>query len=150
MAKRKKVTKETLKSLIAEGIRTSAGYHGGELQRRREKALEYYLSYPMGNEVEGRSAVISSDVMDTVESMLPSLLKPFTGSGEVVKFAPVGPEDEASAEQATKYVNHIFLKDNPGVQLLHDGSKMLCYQALAFLKLITKIKKTSRLRRMKI
>lgn len=123
MAKRKKVTKETLKSLIAEGIRTSAGYHGGELQRRREKALEYYLSYPMGNEVEGRSAVISSDVMDTVESMLPSLLKPFTGSGEVVKFAPVGPEDEASAEQATKYVNHIFLKDNPGVQLLHEGFK---------------------------
>jgi hypothetical protein len=123
MAKRKKITKDTLKSIVADGIRSSAGYYGGELQRRREKALEYYLGYPMGTEVEGRSTVISTDVMDTIESMLPSLLKPFTGSGEVVKFEPVGPEDEETAEQATKYCNYVFLKDNPGVQILHEAFK---------------------------
>ena len=50
----------------------------------------------MGTEVEGRSRVISTDLMDTIESMLPSLLKPFTSSTEVVEFDPVGPEDEAA------------------------------------------------------
>ena len=67
MAKSKKVSKEALKSIIADGLRNSAGYYGGELQRRREKALEFYYGYPMGNEVEGRSSVISTDLMDTIE-----------------------------------------------------------------------------------
>ena len=53
MARSTKVSKEALKSIIAEGIRNSAGYFGGELMRRREKAHEYYLGYPMGTEVEG-------------------------------------------------------------------------------------------------
>ena len=66
MARSKKVTKEALKSIIADGLRNSAGYYGGELMRRREKALEFYLGYPMGNEVEGRSRVISTDLMDTI------------------------------------------------------------------------------------
>ena len=109
MAKSKRVSKEALKSIIADGIRTSAGFYGGELMRRREKALEYYLGYPMGTEVEGRSRVISTDLMDTIESMLPSLLKPFTSSTEVVQYDPVGPEDEAAADQVTQYCNHIFL-----------------------------------------
>lgn len=123
MARRKRVSEEGLKAIIADGIRTSAGYQGGELQRRREKALEYYLGYPNGKEVEGRSSVLSTDVMDTVESMLPGLLKPFTAAGEVVRFDPVGPEDEAQADQATEYVNHVFLKKNNGFQLLHEGFK---------------------------
>ena len=91
MARSKKVSKEALKSIIAEGTRNSVGYYGGELMPRREKALEYYLGCPMGTEVEGRSRVISTDLMDRVESMLPSLLKPFTSSAEVVEFDPVGP-----------------------------------------------------------
>jgi microcompartment protein CcmK/EutM len=123
MARSKKVSKEALKSIIADGLRNSAGYYGGELQRRREKALEYYLGYPMGTEVEGRSRVISSDVFDTIESMLPSLLKPFTSSTEVVEFDPVGPEDEAAAAQVTQYCNHVFLKDNDGIKLMHEAFK---------------------------
>ena len=50
--------------------------------------------------------------MDTVESMLPSLLKPFTSSTEVVEFDPVAPEDEAVAQQVTEYCNRVFLKDH--------------------------------------
>ena len=123
MARRKKVTTQALKAIISDGLRNSAGYYGGELQRRREKALEYYLGYPMGNEIEGRSRVISTDVMDTVESMLPSLLKAFTSTNDVVKFEPVGPEDEAAAGVVSDYCNHIFLKDNPGVMLLHEVFK---------------------------
>ena len=123
MARRKKVTSENLKSIIADGIRNSAGYYGGELQRRREKGLEYYLGYPMGTEVEGRSKVISTDVMDAVESMLPSLLKAFIGSGDTVKFEPTGPEDEAQADQATDYCNFVFHKDNDGATLMHETFK---------------------------
>ena len=124
MAKSKKVSKEALKSIISDGLRNSAGYYGGELQRRREKALEYYLGYPMGTEVEGRSRVLSTDLMDTIESMLPSLLKPFTSSTEVVEFDPVGPEEEAAADQVTQYCNHIFLKDNDGIGLMHEAFKV--------------------------
>lgn len=34
----------------------------GNLSEERTKALDYYLGNPMGNEVQGRSQVISRDV----------------------------------------------------------------------------------------
>ena len=123
MAKFKKVTTEQLKGIVNDGIRTSAGYHGGELQRRREEALERYLGYKDGSEIEGRNQIISTDVMDTIESMLPPLLKPFTSTSDMVRFEPVGPEDEQAADQATQYANHVFLKQNDGFQLLHETFK---------------------------
>ena len=46
MARSKKVSKEALKSIIAEGLRNSAGYYGGELQRRREKYIRKKLNDP--------------------------------------------------------------------------------------------------------
>ena len=58
---------------------------GGELSEQRRKALRYYLGEPFGNEIEGRSKVVSTDVSDTIEWILPSLLKIFTAGDDVVR-----------------------------------------------------------------
>ena len=83
-----------------------------ELANDRAKALDYYLGKPFGNEVEGRSQVVSTDVFDTVEGMLPSLLEIFTSSNKIAEFEPFGPEDEAEAKQQTEVANHILFKQN--------------------------------------
>lgn len=100
-------------SLIAaiERHESLADSHG-DLSDERATALEYYLGNPLGNEVEGRSAVVSRDVWDTVEWIKPQLADIFCSGDQVVLFSPKGPEDMQAAEQETEYVNHIIMDRN--------------------------------------
>src|SRR5204862_4149409 len=72
------MSESELKSILAAEIADSLAHLGGELSEQRRKALRYYLGEPFGNEQEGRSKVVSTDVADVVEWILPSLLKIFT------------------------------------------------------------------------
>ena len=74
--------------------------------------MDYYLSRPMGNEEEGRSQVISSDVRDIVEGLTPSVLRPFISSDDVVRFNALGPDDEDAAQQETDYINWVVTQKN--------------------------------------
>lgn len=109
-----------LRSIVENEIRTSIGFTGGELSEDRRRAMEYYLGEPFGNEVEGRSGVVSTDVQDTIESMMPDFMEIFAGGDQVVRFEPTGEEDERTARQATDYVNHIWNRDNDGFGTTHD------------------------------
>src|SRR5262245_34401061 len=117
------MTDSELKSILAAEISDSLAHLGGELSEQRRKALRYYLGESFGNEQEGRSKVVSTDVADVVEWILPSLLKIFTAGDEVVRFEPTGPEDEEVARQATEYVNWIFSRDNAGFNNLYAWFK---------------------------
>ncbi len=54
------------------------------------------------------------EVRDTVSAMLPSLMRVFFSSENVVEFVPRGPEDVTGAQQATDYANYVFTNDNNG------------------------------------
>ena len=82
MKNKQKSQKEIL-SVVSREIHNASGYIGGELVARRKKSLEYYLGQPLGNEQEGRSQVVSNDVLDTVESLMPSLMRIFTAGDNV-------------------------------------------------------------------
>ena len=118
-----KVTELELKNIIGQEINNSMGYMGGNLSSQRKKSLEYYMGEPLGTEIDGRSQVVSTDVADTVETILPNLLKIFTASDQTVKCEPVKAEDVALAEQATNYINYIFNKDNDGFSILYTWFK---------------------------
>ena len=118
-----KVTELELKNIIGQEINNSMGYMGGNLSAQRKKSLEYYMGEPLGTEIDGRSQVVSTDVADTVETILPNLLKIFTASDQTVKCEPVKAEDVALAEQATNYINYIFNKDNDGFSILYTWFK---------------------------
>jgi len=91
-----------------------------ELQPDRERNLSYLLGRPNGYEEEGRSQVISTDVWDALQGMMPSLLKPFTTTDEYVKFEPVNAEDEQGAEQETDYLNYVVAQKNNGYMLFYN------------------------------
>ena len=114
------MTEEELKSRIGDELRSSLGYFSDELSQQRELAMEYYYALPFGNEVEGRSQFVDSTVQDTIEWIKPSLMRIFASGDEMVKFNPVGPEDVEMAKQATDYVNHVFVKDNNGWEVLYS------------------------------
>lgn len=98
-------------------------YWSGKQAEDRERALREYLREPYGNEEDGRSAVVASDVFDLVEGMLPDLVEVFVGSDEAVRFDPVGPEDQEGAKQATAACNYVFFKQNNGFHILYEAAK---------------------------
>jgi hypothetical protein len=85
--------------------------------------LDYYLGNPNGKEIEGRSTVVSTDVADAVEWVLPQIMKSFTQNNEVVIFDPLGPEDELQSELESQYVYDVIMKENDGFIILHQFVK---------------------------
>lgn len=113
-----KLTEKEVLNFVDTEMETAIGYSGGETSKERALAWDYYLSKPMGNEIEGRSSVVTSDVSDVVDGMIPSLLRLFTTSDNLVNFEPFGPEDVAQANQESDYVNYTFFKKNPNAFIL--------------------------------
>ena len=118
-----KISDTELRSIINSEINNSLGFLGGALSNQRKKSLEYYLGDKLGTEIEGRSQVVSTDVADTIETILPNLIRIFTSSDQTVKCDPVKSEDVALAEQASNYVNYVFNKDNNGFKILYTWFK---------------------------
>jgi hypothetical protein len=96
------------------------------LKTNRLEALRFYRGDNLsiyGNSGDGLSTVVSRDVMEAVESILPGLIKPFIAGDESVRFEPTGPEDEEGAKQATEYVNYLFQNHNDAVRVVYDFAK---------------------------
>src|SRR5690349_15160553 len=89
--------------LNADGVTTMS-----LLSSERGLNMDYYQGRPFGTEVEGRSSVISTDVMETVEWILPSLIRIFASGEDAVEFAPETSRDTDQAKLATEYANYIW------------------------------------------
>lgn len=119
----KKMDDLTLLSLLNGKEDEASSYVHGTLAGEREKAMREYFREPYGNEEEGWSTIVSSDVQDTVEWILPSLLEIFTATDKAVSFDPTGKEDVQAAEQATDGCNYVFYKQNNGFMNLYTAFK---------------------------
>jgi len=127
---------EDLESLVGTELTDATSFVDAELSPVRARAIQYYRGEPFGNEEEGRSQVVSTDVRDTVAGIMPSLMKVFFGSKQIVHFAPKNAEDIAGAEQATDYINYIFNNDNNGFLILHSAFKDALRGALGIVKYV--------------
>lgn len=106
----------------------------GELSKDRAEAIDYYLGNPLGNEIDGRSQVISRDVWDTVEWIKPQLADIFCGGDEVINFTPRGPEDVAAAEQETEFVNYVITQKNNWFETWYSWSHDALLQKVGYVK----------------
>ena len=123
-----------LKSILESEIDDAIGYLETETTDERQQALEYYNRENYGNEVEGKSQIVTGEVAEVVDGALPQLMRVFTSSSDAVVFEPVNEGDEETAEQATTYVNHIFYKDNNGFEIMHDWMKDALLQKVGVVK----------------
>lgn len=112
-----------LVSIIRAHRADAIGMDSGDLANERSAALDHYHGRPYGNEVEGRSAVVSKDLAETVDWAMPAIMRVFTASGVVAEFEPVGPEDEEQALQESDMVNRVVMQENSGFLVLHDFFK---------------------------
>ena len=133
-----KLTKSKLLSLISQEVQNSLGFYSSDLATQRKEAIKYYLGEPLGNEIEGRSAVVSQDLLEVVESILPSLMRMFTQQDKIVNFEPTQADDVPYAEQVSDYCNYVFTKDNNGFNILYSMFKTALLQKNGFCKIYWK------------
>ena len=117
------MTEDELVSQLNSEIYGATGYANTELSNQREESMKYYLGEKFGNEIDGRSEIVTTDVRDTVEYIMPSLMRIFTTHNNIAEFEPQGPEDVQMAEQATNYINYVFNRQNNGFKVLYDAFK---------------------------
>lgn len=118
-----KMDKEKFRAVLEQQINSAYSWHNTAIRGDQRRNLQFYLGMPMGNEVDGRSQVISWDVFETIEGALPSFIEPFFSGDRIGEFLPRGTEDVAYAEQASEYVNWIIQTQNPGFLLFTDWLK---------------------------
>jgi hypothetical protein len=111
------MTDDELQGIVSGEITDAISYIDTDIGPVRAQATEYYYGSPFGDEEDGRSQVVSMDVRDTVQGMLPSLMRIFFGPEKVVEFAPEGPEDVEQAQQATDFIDYVFKREN--LSLIH-------------------------------
>ena len=129
-----KLDDNKLRSVIESEIDDAIGYLETETTDERQQALEYYMREPYGNEVEGKSSIVTGEVAEVVDGAMPQIMRVFTSSDDAVQFEAVNQGDEQLAEQATIYVNHIFYKDNNGFEIMHDWFKDALLQKVGIVK----------------
>jgi len=100
-----------------------AGQQMSTLEVDRYNALNSYFARPMGNEVADRSQVVIPELRDTIEWVMPQLMRMFAATQKACQFDPENEKDEEQAEVETDVVNHVFMKMNEGFFILHDMFK---------------------------
>lgn len=117
------IADEELQSTVSDLIESAIDYVDNTLSPEREKATNYYTGQPFGNEEDGRSQVVLTEVADAVDGVMPGLIRVFVGPDHTVEFEPVGPEDVEEAAQKTDYARYVFERDNNGFLILHATLK---------------------------
>lgn len=105
---------------VDQWIQDSLSYNMSELSEQRARGMKYYFGEPFGNEQKGKSQVVTRDVQETVDWIMPSMMKVFFSGGQVVKFNPSTAADVPFAEQETEYVNYLFSRKNEGFKMSYD------------------------------
>lgn len=111
------------RAVLEHEIDEAYTWAGSVTRGEQRRNLQYYLGLPLGNEVEGRSQVVSWDVFEVIEGAMPSFIEPFFAGDKIGEFLPRQPEDAAYSQQATDYVDWIVKEQNPGFLLFSDWIK---------------------------
>lgn len=99
--------------------------HQKEWFIKREEWLSETYGQPYGNEVDGKSRIVSKDIKKQLEWMLPSITDPFLSSTDVIKCNPVTFEDELAAKQNELLLNTQFVRKFPRYNFIMKAARVL-------------------------
>lgn len=118
-----RMDEDTLLNILQAQESLSAQFVWGTLAQERRAAQQEFYRAPYGNEEEGWSSIVTSEVQDTIEWILPDLLDMFLSTEDAVVFDPTEEADAKGAEEATQAVNYVFHKQNNGFLIFYTAFK---------------------------
>lgn len=120
--------------LITHMLQEAVQHYTDNLEPEQVKATDYYYGRPFGNEEDGRSHVVSTDVKDVTAQQMPDLLRMFMGAENVVEFMPQDESDVLTAAQKTDMVNVVIRHDNQGYLIFQDAFKDALVRKVGYFK----------------
>lgn len=124
-------------AIIDQELSTAIGNTDNFAQFQAD-SLDYYMGNATGYlsppDVDGRSSVVDKTLMEAIEWIMPSFMRLFCGSDQVVRFEADAQEDEQGAENASAFVNHVVHEQNSGFTLIHDAIKNALMQRVGIVK----------------
>lgn len=115
------MNEDQLIKILREEEADAASYYDSELAQVQADAMDRYHAKKYGDEVDGRSQVVTHDIEDTINWVMPHLMRTFLESDELVICEDDGLDDgDPSLKIAADYLHHVFFKDNPGSEIIHD------------------------------
>lgn len=113
---------KTLLGVASSMLAQAAGHDSDIVSEDQQRALDYYFMRPRGDEVKGRSEVVSGDLSSMVEANLSQMLDAFSGD-RIAVFEPMGRDDEDQAELESDVVSFYVMDDNPGYLVFQECIK---------------------------
>lgn len=119
---------DEIMNLIKSEMQRALGFDGDysnstDLQEKRERALKYYKGEMDDiSHVEGRSAVVSTDVHDVIQQAVPDIVEIFLDE-DIATFNATSEADTAAAEQETDFVKFVVMEQNNGFRLFQTSMK---------------------------
>jgi hypothetical protein len=112
---------------------SKAAEYCGVLIEASEESLAYYEGLPFGDEVEGRSQLISTDVQDVIEDDMPNIVNTLLSSENIMKFEPksVNPDAQKEAKKKTDYINWLIRHQSTSYMTLFGWFKDALIQKLS-------------------
>lgn len=93
------------------------------LDDERATALKFYNGESFGDEEEGRSQIVTRDVAEVIDYMVPSVLRTMVSGDRVVEFEALDSGFKDVLEEATEAVAQQFMQEQSGWRILHDSLK---------------------------
>jgi hypothetical protein len=134
MASKNALNAEEFQASVRAAYEDSGDYIDGSIAPLRALATQFYRGEPFGNERQGSSQIVMTEVRDVVQGILPGLLRVFVSGDSIVEFVPTSAKYVDLAEQQTDYVNHVFYHDNPGFMNVYSAFKDALVRKLGVLK----------------
>jgi hypothetical protein len=119
----RKLDEDYIADVVTKEMHSADTWMDSELAEEQDSNLDYYYGAKFGNEEEGFSQVVTRDVLETVEGILPDLMKIFASGDMVVEFDAINPADEEQVEIEGRYINHLFMNRGNGYKVLYDWFK---------------------------
>lgn len=127
-----KPASELVQNLKAQ-LQACAGWNGDELDKHRRESIAYYHQRRRGDEVPGRSQVISGDESAMVEANLAQMLDAYT-SDRICEYHARGAADKVQAQYESDAVTYYVMQANNGWLVLASAIKDALQMRLGVVK----------------
>lgn len=116
-------SEQLLENLKAD--KSSADNHKASWDSKRQVWIMEGNGEKYGNEVAGKSTIVSRDIKKTEIWQHATIIDPFVSNADMVRCSAVGGEDEAFSAQAETLLNHFFCRTFDRYNFVSEGFKIL-------------------------
>ena len=101
---------------------------------KREQYLSETYANPYGNEQDGKSKIVSKDILKQLNWMIPTIADPFLSTTDIIKCNPVTFEDTKAARQSELLLNTQFVRKFNRYNFINKALRVLATEGTVIIQ----------------